>query len=123
IFRSKAKKKNLVITLSEGESILASIKAAMKEHSLKEATIVDVNGKIMEAKVNYFERNRYVSKDLKCQEVVAASGSFKISGDELWGGMNVTLNKKKPLTVKLVQGKAAEGLEIKLLFYEIKIEN
>lgn len=118
LFDKKAAKKNLTISLSEGEDVLSCIKQAMKEHGIKECSIVDINGKVKLAILNCFERNKYKTIKLENRSLLRASGNFKLSFDDLWGSMHVSTAEKKMTSGTLVKGTAAEGLEIKLSFIE-----
>ena len=119
LFDKKGVKRTLTLVLSEGEPILGSIKAAMAQHSLKEASVDGVSGSVKEATVNFMNGSKYECKILRNTPLLVASGNFKLSFDELYGRMDICAADKKPLSATLVKGNAAEGLEIKLGFIEI----
>jgi predicted DNA-binding protein with PD1-like motif len=106
------------LALSEGDSVLSSIKEGMQLHKVKEATVAEVKGKIKEGEINYMEKNKYKTMKLKDTPVFRASGSFKQNFDDLWGAMHISINPRNPTTGTLVRGKAAEGMQIKLSFFE-----
>jgi predicted DNA-binding protein with PD1-like motif len=118
LFNKKAERKMLTLTLSENDGVLSAIKEGMQLHKVKEATVVEVNGKIKEGEMNFMERNKYKTMKLKDTPVFRASGSFKQNLDDLWGSMHISINQRNPTTGTLVRGKAAEGMEIKLSFFE-----
>ncbi len=120
IFKKSGKKKILSVVLSEDEDILSSIKEAMKQHNLKECRVEDMNGTIKEGHINYFEGNSYKSASLVNRPILKASGNFKLTASELWGSMHVSTAEKRPTTGTLVEGTAAEGLQIKMSFVEIE---
>ncbi len=118
LFNKKAERKILTLALSENDGILSAIKDAMQLHKVKEATVVEMNGKIKDGEMNFMERNKYKTMKLKDAPVFRASGSFKQNFDDLWGSMHISINPRNPTTGTLVRGKAAEGMEIKLSFFE-----
>ena len=118
LFNKKAEKKVLALSLSEGEGILSAIKEGMQLHKVKEATVVEVRGKIKEGEMSFMERSKYKTMRLKDTAIFRASGSFKQNFDDLWGSMHISINPRNPTTGTLVKGKAAEGMEIKLAFFE-----
>jgi hypothetical protein len=119
IFRkNKGERKALIITLSEGESIAESIAAAMMEHNITEAKIVDMQGTIQEGNVMYLENGERRGASVKNQQVNAASGDVKVNANELWGDITINFGAHRPIRGILQAGKAAEGLEIRLNFYE-----
>ena len=120
LFSKKAERKILTLILSENEDILASIKEGMRQHNLRECKVEGMGGKIKQGQINFTERSQYKVMNLQDSEVMLASGNFKRSFDDLWGGMHVSLSGKKPVTGTLVKGTASEGLEIKLSFVEAK---
>ena len=117
-FNKKAEKKRLTLQLSDGEDILESIKLAMQEQKISECRVEDASGKIKHIIVNSFEGNRYVKKEFSDEDVLRASGSFKLSYSDLWGSMHISIGKRKPFSATLVAGKAAEGFELVLSFVQ-----
>ena len=120
IFKKKGEKKNLTITLSEGEPILASIKTAMAQNKIGEVKVEDMSGEVKEATISFMSGSKYECKELRNQGILRASGNFKLNFDELYGNMHISTAGKSPITGTFVKGKAAEGLEIKMSFVEIK---
>ena len=120
IFKKKGEKKNLTITLSEGEPILGSIKIAMAQNKIEEVRVEDMSGKVKEATISFMNGSKYECKILRNQKILRASGNFKLNFDELYGNMHISTAEKNPLTGTFVKGSAADGLEIKMSFVEIK---
>jgi predicted DNA-binding protein with PD1-like motif len=119
IFKKKGVRKSLRLILDENESILACIKQAMKEHNLREVRVEDMTGKFQKGELTYFEGNRYKMLKLADKEAFRASGLFKLSFDELYGSMYVSINQRHPITGTLTKGTAINGFEIKLSFLEM----
>lgn len=119
IFKKKGEKRLVTLILDEGESILESVKQGMKENNFPECKIEGMTGKIKQGMINFFVGNSYKSKELFDTDVFLASGHFKLSGDEIWGSMNISINPKHPFTGTLVRGTASNGLEVKLSYIEL----
>lgn len=116
--KEEVTKKNLVLELEEGESVFSSIKQAMAEHSIKEAKVDYIDGNLTEAVVETDQREQQITKKIKDMETISASGSFKMGGEDMWGNMRIALNPKDPVIGTLISGTAANGLKIRLSFYE-----
>ncbi|MCR4369502.1 MAG: hypothetical protein NUV67_06385 [archaeon] len=119
LFSKKGVKKQLTLILEDDDGIEESIKAGMKEHKLNSVTIESVDGSVKEAIINYFEGNSFRSSTIKDKAVMIASGSYKLSYDELFGTMKIVTNEKPPMHGTLVRGKAKDGLTIRLSFVDI----
>ena len=63
-FKNNLIRKNLVIELEEGESIIPSIKEAMKQHKLKEVKVEDMEGVIKAGQINFMDRSNFKSLKL-----------------------------------------------------------
>ncbi|VVB99480.1 Uncharacterised protein [uncultured archaeon] len=118
IFRKKGVRRYLTLVLDEGDGMLESIKASMLEHAVYDVKIEAVEGNVQEAVINYFERNQFRSSTLKGNEIMIASGNFKLSYGELFGTFKLATGDKPPMQGTLVKGKAANGLTISLSFIE-----
>lgn len=123
LFNKKGIRKNLSLILDEGDDIVSCIRQGMKEHDLSEARVDGMEGKIREGIANYMSGSHYKSKSLNNQEIIMASGSYKLSFDELFGSMNITTGGKPPITATFVKGKACQNLKIILSFIEIEGDN
>lgn len=118
-FKNNLVRKNLVIELEEGESIIPSIKEAMKQHKLKEVKVEDMEGVIKAGQINFMDRSNFKSLKLDNTKILTASGNYKLSFDDLFGTMNIsTAEKFNPKKGTLVQGVASQGLKIKLSFFQ-----
>jgi len=120
IFKKKGKRKTLTLILDDGDDILVSIKQGMKQHNLEEARVDDMQGTIKEGTISYMDGHQYKAKNLINQQMIMASGNFKLSFDELFGSMHITTAGKNPLTATFVKGRAAQGLQIKFSFIELE---
>lgn len=118
LFNKKAEKKYLTLQLSEGEDILGCLKQGLLDHKINECKVEDASGKIKSGVVNFFEGSKFMKRDLKDDEVIRATGNFKLSFGDLWGSMHVFVGKKRPFSATFVNGKAAEGFELKLSFIQ-----
>jgi predicted DNA-binding protein with PD1-like motif len=116
LFNKKAEKKILRLMLEEGDDILASVKNGMQQHKITECKVEDAGGKVKHAIINFMEGNKYKKMDLREIEILRASGNFKLNYGDLWGTMHISTSGKKPLTGTLVNGRAADGFELKLSF-------
>ena len=79
LFKKKGEKKNLTITLSEGEPILASIKTAMAQNKIGEVKVEDMSGEVKEATISFMSGSKYECKELRNQGILRASGNFKLN--------------------------------------------
>lgn len=120
-FTGKGVQKNLTLQLEEGDDILACMRAALAEHNIKEATVVEGNGTLKEGLINYFQGNKFKSKDLKNARIVKASGKFLNLGKEWQGDLHIgAMFGMQLLSGTLLKGKATEGLELKLKYVEMQ---
>ncbi|MBI5884787.1 hypothetical protein HZB89_01670, partial [archaeon] len=120
LFNKKGTRKSLSLILDEGDDIVSCIRQGMKEHCLSEARVDGMEGKIREGIANYMSGSHYKSKKLDNQEIIMASGGYKLSFDELFGSMNITTGGKPPITATFVKGKACQNLKVMLSFIEIE---
>ena len=108
---SKEKNK-LTLVLEEGDDILRSIKQGMNENKIKEASVISVNGNLLEGIIS----TKSGQVTVEDTGLINAKGKFKFGGDELWGKLNIFTEGKKPIDGILLKGKAKENLEIILEF-------
>ena len=118
IFNKRGVRKSLKLVLDDGDEVFSCIKQAMKEHTISEVKVEEMNGTFKEGELNYFEGNRYKLANLSGKVSFRASGLFKLSYDELYGSMHVSINERHPLTGTLVKARGTEGFEVKLSFVE-----
>ena len=119
IFTKKGVKRDLTLILDEDDGILESIKSAMKEHAIKEVKVEGIEGTLKECVINFFERSNFKSATLKNEKTMLASGSFKLSFDDLYGSMKIATEGKPPMHGTVVKGKAGQDLTLKLSFVEL----
>ena len=112
------KKANLLIVLEEGDPVVASIKEALIQNKIREASIQSIDGKLKNGLIQFMEGNQLKSEEVKDVELLKASGNFKLSANELFGRMNVSTKKGKVYSGTLLKGTAKEGLEIKMSFFK-----
>ncbi len=108
---SKEKNK-LTLVLEEGDNVLKSIKEGMLENKLKEASVVSINGSLLEGIIST-QNGQVKVEDIG---LLNAKGKFKFGGDELWGKLNIFTEGKKPIDGVLLKGIAKENLELVLEF-------
>lgn len=118
IFKKKGEKRKIKLTMEEDEKILSCIRQGMKENNVNEVKIIGVNGKIKSGMMNYLDGSKYLVFDFNNTEIVRASGNYKLSYDELFGSMRLTVGKP-PINGVFSKGTATEGLEIELEFIEL----
>ena len=118
LFKKKGVRRTLRLILDEGDGILESIKASMKEHGINEVKVESVEGNVKDCLINFFERNQFKSLTLSGNKVMIASGGFKLSYGDLFGSLKIATEDKPPMHGTVVRGKAAQGLTINLSFME-----
>lgn len=118
IFKQKLVKKSLLVELDENDDILGSIKQAMKDHSIKEASIELMEGTIKTGKMSVMLGSQYKTIPLDNAQVINGSGHFKLSFDSLFGSLRVLAKTPKPENGKLEKGTGTSSLRIKLGFYK-----
>ncbi len=116
-FKHKMVKKHLAIELEENDSILDSIKLAMKTHSIKEASVDLMEGTIKTGKMSAFVGSAYKMLDLNNSKIENASGHFKLNFDTLFGSLHILARVGKPETGTLQKGIAGNGVKIRMGFY------
>ncbi|MBI4044650.1 MAG: DUF296 domain-containing protein [Candidatus Diapherotrites archaeon] len=116
-YKNKMMKKQLVLELEENDSVLDSIKLAMKNHGVKECTVDYMDGTIRSGKMTAMVGQNFKTLNLKDSKVIHASGGFKLSFDELFGSMHIMARVGRPETGTLANGTVAAGTVIKLGFY------
>ena len=116
-YKNKMVKKQLVLELEENDGIMESIKLGMRNHSVKECTVDYMDGVIKSGKMTTMVGQNFKTLNLKDSKIVHASGSFKLSFDELFGSMHVMARVGRPETGTLANGTVAAGTVIKLGFY------
>ncbi len=112
----KPKKQVLTLALEEGDDVINSIKQGMEDNGVKSATVEDVSGKLKEASISCMDSNKFKRIDFVDTEILRASGLFKISAGDLWGSLNIFTAGRKPMSGKMIRGKASDGFTIKLSF-------
>ncbi len=106
----KKEKNKLKLILDAGDNILESIKKGMLEHKVPRAEVVRISGGIEKGIIEADGQKQGVEEI----GVLSAKGKFSVSGDDLWGSMEVFTSSKNPLKGKLLKGTAQDGLEIQL---------
>ncbi len=119
LFNKKGVRGELTLLLDDGDSILDSVKKAMAEHNIREATLEEAEGTIKDGVINFFERSNYGTAVLKGNRVMRVSGTFKLSYGDLYGTMKISTFDKPPLQGTLVKGKADDGFKLKLSFIQL----
>ncbi|MBN2126894.1 MAG: hypothetical protein JW703_00710 [Candidatus Diapherotrites archaeon] len=116
----KGEKKFLKLIFEEGDEILTGIKNAMKENSLKEIKLEEIEGKIKKAKLQYMEAAKLKSREFENIEPIRISGTIKLSFEELFGPVHISFNPKNPISATLLTGIAEQELIIKASYIELK---
>ena len=121
IFQGKGSQKNLVLELSENESIIESIKQGMAENKISRAEVKDMQGKIKEVTVNFMLGSKFKSKEMNEAKVNGASGHYELKTNSFFGNLHIVIEDSGKLNAfTLVKAKAVESLKIMLSFIEIK---
>ncbi len=121
LVNGKIQKKKLIIELSEGEDIYSCIKESMKINNVKKAGLIDINGEIKNASLNYFLGNSHKNKLVKEIKILKSSGHFELSKKTgLFGTIKISFKEEnKNNNYTLVKAIAKEGLKIELEFFEM----
>jgi len=109
-------KKSLLLIMDEGEKVLESIKQAMEKHFIKECRVTDLEGNLQYGILYVTEGQSVKMKKLSNQEMMGAIGKFKLSFGDLYGSVKATIKEKEPLSGKLENAVAGQGLQMKLSF-------
>ena len=117
-FYMKAKKKLMTLEWEDGEDVFKSVKAAMKQYNIKECSVTTMDGPIKKGMMNTLNGSKYSAVKLDNTLILNASGNFKLSFDELFGGLHVLAKISKPISGTFASGVAGNGLKIGLTFYE-----
>jgi predicted DNA-binding protein with PD1-like motif len=124
VFKGKGTVKELVLELSEDESVFECIKQGMIENKIENAKITSIEGTIKEGIINYFMGSKYKSKEIRMAKIENASGKYELKGknfDRIFGNIHVIIAqegiKKDP--VSLTNATATEGLKIRLSFVQV----
>jgi hypothetical protein len=115
-WQKKAKKKEMVLQFDDEDDILKGIETAMRENGLDETNVLEAKGKIKSGLGNYVQGSQYLTKQFDNTEIKIATGHFELKR-ELFGVLKIIptdLNNH----VTIGKAKAAQGLEMKLSYYE-----
>ncbi|MBU2100349.1 hypothetical protein KKB11_03905, partial [Candidatus Micrarchaeota archaeon] len=74
VFKGKGTVKELLLELSEDESVFECIKQAMTENKIENAGITSIEGTIKKGIINYFIGSKYKSKEIHMAKIEKASG-------------------------------------------------
>ena len=116
VIREPIKKQVLTLEFDEGDNVLAGIKQALIDNRIRETDVVDVSGFLGTFSINTFEGNKFKRIDLSNQEILRASGHFKMGGEDLWGSFNIFTSGRKPFSGTVISAKASQGFTLKLSF-------
>lgn len=116
----KSEKKTLKLIYEEGDEIVSGIKQAMKEHSLKEIELKEINGKIKKANIQFMEAGKFKAKVIENIYPIRISGTLKLSFEELYGVIRLSFNPKNPISATLTSGLAEQELIITATYIELK---
>ncbi|MBM3282554.1 MAG: DNA-binding protein [Candidatus Diapherotrites archaeon] len=119
IYKGKSVEKTLNLVFDEGDDVLAGIKNAIRQHNIREASALNAEGQLKDATINYFNKSRFVSTDIKNGRIVSCSGRFMNLKDGVIGDMHVGFMLGMQMwDGTLVKAVAAKGFELTLKFYQ-----
>ncbi len=119
IYTGKSVEKTLNLAFDEGDDVLAGIRSAVRQHNIKEASAINAEGQLKEATINYFNKARFVSTDIRNGRIVSCSGRFMNLKDGVIGDMHVGFMLGMQMwDGTLVKAVAAKGFELTLKFYQ-----
>ncbi len=119
IYKGKSVEKTLNLVFEEGDDVLAGIKNAIRQHNIREASALNAEGQLKDATINYFNKSRFVSTDIKNGRIVSCSGRFMNLKDGVIGDMHVGFMLGMQMwDGTLVKAVAKQGFELTLKFYQ-----
>ena len=119
IYTGKSVEKTLNLAFDEGDDVISGIKSAIKQHGIKEASAINAEGQLKEATINYFNKSRFVSTEIRNGRIVSCSGRFMNLKDGVIGDMHVGFMLGMQMwDGTLVKAVAAKGFELTLKFYQ-----
>lgn len=120
IYNVKTVEKTLNLVFDEGDDVLSGIRAAVRQHNIKEASAVNAEGQLRDATINYFNKARFVSNDIKNGRIVSCSGRFMNLKDGVIGDMHVGFMLGMQMwDGTLVKAIAQQGFELTLKFHQV----
>lgn len=118
--KEEIKRKNLKLILDEGDEILFSISRGMIENNLIKAKLENITGFLLSGVVLDDKTSEKI--EVFDKEIISANAIFSLTNGDLWGTLNIFIDKVKPITGKLIKGTAKEGTQIVLSFEEKDIK-
>jgi predicted DNA-binding protein with PD1-like motif len=119
IYKGKSVEKTLNLVFDEGDDVLSGIKNAIRQHNIREASALNAEGQLKDATINYFNKSRFVSTDIRNGRIVSCSGRFMNLKDGVIGDMHVGFMLGMQMwDGTLVKAVAKQGFELTLKFYQ-----
>lgn len=119
VYKGKSVEKTLNLVFDEGDDVIAGIKNAIRQHNIREASALNAEGQLKDATINYFNKSRFVSTDIKNGRIVSCSGRFMNLKDGVIGDMHVGFMLGMQMwDGTLVKAIAAQGFELTLKFHQ-----
>lgn len=120
VYSGKSVEKTLNLVFEEGDDVLSGVKTAIRQHNIKEASAINAEGQLKDATINYFNKSRFVSTEIKNGRIVSCSGRFMNLKDGVIGDMHVGFMLGMQMwDGTLVKAVAAKGFELTLKFYQL----
>ena len=116
VIKEPLKKQYLTLEFEEGDNVLACIKQGLEQNKVKEADVVDVEGRVSTATVNAMEGHKYKRIDFANTKIMRASGHFKVTAGDLWGSLHFFTEGRKPISGTVIKATASTGFTLKLSF-------
>ena len=119
VYTGKSVEKSLNLVFDEGDNVLEGIRAAIRQHNVREASAVKADGQLKDATIQYFNKNKFVSTDLQNGRIVSCSGRFMNLKDGVIGDMHVGFMLGMQMwDGTLVKAIAKQGFELTLKFHQ-----
>lgn len=124
VYKGKSVEKTLNLVFDEDDDVLAGIRAAIKQHNVKEASAINAEGQLKDATINYFNKSRFVSTEIRNGRIVSCSGRFMNLKDGVIGDMHVGFMLGMQMwDGTLVKAIAKQGFELTLKFHQAVVAN
>lgn len=116
-WQKKAQKQFLRLQFDENDDILEGIEAALREHGIGEAALVECKGHIKSGIGNYLQGSQLMTKNFDNTEIKVSTGHFKVSQKGMLGILKF-IPTDLDSHVTIARAKAAPDFEVRLSYYE-----
>lgn len=119
IYTRKSVQKELTLAFDEGDDVISGVRTAIRQHGIAEAHATKADGQLRDATIQYFNKARFVSTDIKNGRIVSCSGRFLNLKDGVNGDLHVGFMLGMQMwDGTLVKAIAKQGFELTLTFHQ-----